>query len=913
MENRPNPDDLLDTIKRDAKTKSESKLRVFLGMSAGVGKTYAMLSAAHQKLKEGRQLVIGIAVTHGRSETDEMAKNIPTIPLKKILYKGVALEELDIDEIIKQKPQIVIIDELAHSNVPGSRHPKRWQDVLEILENGIDVFTAVNIQHIESRKDDVEIITNVKIHETVPDLILDRANFIEVIDIPPTDLLQRLKEGKVYLEDKAEMAAENFFREEKLTALREILFRLSADKVDKELDLLMKATINEKQSIWKAQEKILVVIDRGLHSEQVVRAAKQLAVKLKSPWMALFIDDGFERSLKQEKLITASLDLARKLGASIVTLAETNFFHGVEKFCWQHHISMIVIEKNKPRFFFDWFMFRRRDLVKKLYQLPNNVSLHFVRPAHPLADSNSNFDFNQRIFEQFKIGLGYLKRQMPQGMLVSLWAIFLGGLNSYFHHSLHFLSYHAMGLVFLVQIMLTGLLFPVLATIWAGVMVSQMWNFFFIPPIYQFKIASDQDITLCIIFVPVAALIGILTHSIKRHQKLLKEQDNRSRTLYQLSLSIVESTDKNEVLQKITESLSQYFKGKVAITLQDKDGNLEFFKNGLDWAFNQSKEWAAVNWCFRNAKAAGIWTDTLPHAKTMSIPLLARDEVMGVLSYLPNEDVKSINISDREILFTIASQLALFLQRELFYERSLESEKLKESEKIHQILLNSVSHELKTPLTAISGIVEIICGDRQIEEEKIDPAQYRQFKLRLAQSVERLKQVVENILDMSRLESGILKTKDEWCDLQDIISNTITHLQDALSSYRVVTKIDENFPLIFIDAKMFEQVFFNLMLNVTKYCPLGTEIVVEAIEEKWHWVVLLSDNGPGVLESDKAKIFQKFYRGEKTTAGGTGLGLTIVKSIVELHRGTIEIADTSVGLKFKLTFPKYELPEISAE
>ncbi len=890
---RPDPDQLLASIKKEDKKKTEGHLRIFIGMSAGVGKTYSMLEAAHQKLNEGFNVAVGVIETHGRVDTEAKLKGLKLIPRKLIEHRGVTLDEMNLEEILKIRPQIVLVDELAHTNAPGSRHPKRWQDVIEILENGIDVYSTINIQHVESRKDDVENITDVVIHETVPDSILERADHIEVIDIPPVDLLKRLEEGKVYFPEKAEQAKENFFKTDKLTALRQILLRFSADKVDAELQTIH--TAMAKSKVWKTQEKILLAVGHGPQSEKLVRVTKQMATNLRCPWFAVYVDTGKELTQEDQKTLSRNLDLARELGAKVLTTSETDIVKGIDRVCHQYDVTQIVL--GRPGFQPIQDFLAGGSLLDRLNKLNNQVSIHLVR----LGSSYSRFKLPEKVSRLKNI-------KISPYVLATLYVFALGAFNKFILAHFGLLSYRSIGMVFLFGVTFCGLFFPIGATIWASLLTVQVWNVFFIPPLYTFRIESPDDIALALSFFFTSAITGALTSVVKKNQNLLRDQEERASQLYNFSQLIVEAKDKNECIENLTKSLSKFLDSHVSISLKSDSGVLEYFKRGEDWMFNRPKEWAAALWAFEKGKVSGKWTDTLPDSSSFFVPLVARGDIVGVIGIQPNKQDSSLLINDREFVLSIATQVALYLQRELFYESAIESEKLKKSEKIHQTLMNSVSHEIKTPLTAISGIVTAL---EKVEHK--DSETYKQLNRSLHESVERLKRIVDNMLDVSRLESGVLTLNEDWYSIEELIDNVLEQFGAELSDFSISKDIPKNFPLVFVDGRFFEQILYNLVLNSIKYSEKEKEISFRLATSPKTWTLLYKDQGPGIEPQYQKHIFDKFFRVPGTKTGGSGLGLGIVKSLVELHKGNIKVLSTSKGLAFDLEFPVHEPPEIKEE
>jgi len=890
---RPNPDELLKSIQRRDGT-PRGYLKIFLGMSAGVGKTYTMLEEAQLRSKLGKNVVVGLIETHGRKETQRMLGQLRILPRKKVLHRGVKLEEMDLDLILSLKPDLVLVDELAHTNAPGSRHPKRWQDVIELIENGINVFTTLNIQHLESKKDDIESITNIKIHETVPDSVLERANIIEVIDLSPEDLLQRLATGNVYFEEKANQAKENFFKAEKLMALRQILLRYSADRIDYELQHNSDFQLSGRH--WKTQEKLLLAVGHGPQSEKLVRLTKQMAHTMNCPWYAVHINTGVHLNQNDAKKLSANLDLARELGARVLTSSDTNIAEGVDRICQQYQISQVVV--GKPGFHPFDFIFGG-SILAKLNRLNNQVAIHLVR----LEDSRTNFFFLTRLKDQL------LKTNWGSYFLATLYVVILAIFNKLIFINLGILPYRSVGMIFLMGVIFCGLIFPMGATIWASLLTVQVWNVFFIPPLYTFFIASTDDIALAISFFFTATVTGALTSVVKKNQILLRDQEKRTSELFKFSQLIAESKDKNDCIEKMSHSLSRFFDAQVGISLKTSDGVLDYFKRGEDWHLNQPKEWAAALWCFENQKISGRGTSTLPEASAFFIPLIGKEGVIGVIGISPNDQKKALSLPDKEFAFSVSSQAALYLEREIYHERALESQKLKESERMHQTLLNSVSHELKTPLTSIQGAVEAIQYHPVLKNQD----DLEDLSANIVEGVARLKRIIDNILDVSRLESGVLALKYDWFILNDLVENVFDSLSEELKGFDSSTDISEDFPLVYVDGKLIEQVLYNIILNSIKYSGEKKVLRIKSWFSSDYWFLEIQDFGKGVPKEYEQKVFEKFFRVPGTQAGGSGLGLNLCRSIVELHRGVISCQSQDVGFSVIIKLPMRDQPQLDKE
>ncbi|MBF0297079.1 MAG: DUF4118 domain-containing protein [Oligoflexia bacterium] len=650
---------------------SEGKLRIFFGMCAGVGKTHAMLLMAKKLISEGVNVVIGDVNTHGKEETSKLLEGIPVVEKKKIYTQDSSegdtfgdsfKEEMDLSAILKLHPKIVLIDNLAHTNIPGGLHPKRWQDVFEILFNGIDVFCTINIQNLESRKDDIERITGITITETVPDIVIERADYIDIIDIPPEDLLLQLKAK----ESKKESTnnCNDFFQEDKLTALREILFRVSADKVDTELKLLKEKQGQNKQidssgneEIWKTQNKLLVAVGYGPFSEKLVRTTKQLADQQRSLWIALYVDVGHALEEREKIIVTKNLELARSLGAEVVTTADVDLVEGIDRICHQYQVSKIVI--GKPGDHFIKNILKGGSIIERLNQLDTTIDIHIVRrPTDNIIKKEQKYYAEIREF--FKE-----KRNYNPYILVTIWTIAITLLSALLAYKYNFISYRTVGIIFLLNSAIIGKFFTLFPTVFASILAIGLWDFFFIPPLFNLIIKSREDQVLCLSVFIVATLIGSFTSKIKRSQTLLRKREKHSNILYQIASTIVQAENRDDCIKGIESTITNIFKGECAITLKDKSGALENFKRGKDWKFNRPKEWEVALWAFENGLPAGKWTDNGPNAEAIYIPLLAKGKKIGVLAFLSINNNTDLTLEMREILFTICSQLAMYIQHEL--------------------------------------------------------------------------------------------------------------------------------------------------------------------------------------------------------------------------------------------------------
>lgn len=885
---RPNPDELLDIVKSEG-VKATAQLRIFFGMSAGVGKTYAMLEAAHEAKEDGIDVVVGVVETHGRRETAELLEGLEIIPRKKINYRGTELQEMDLEAILKRRPKLVIVDELAHTNAPSSLHPKRYQDVLQLLEEGIDVYTAVNVQHIESRKESVEKITGISIRETVPDSLIERANHIELIDITPSGLLKRLREGKVYLEERAERAAQNFFKEAPLSALREIALRLTAEKVD--YDLQDYSKLHGSEGPWNTNERLMVAVSHSPYSERLIRATRRYAFNLEAPWMAIHVDTGASLNAIDQAQLSKNLSLARELGGEVVTVPDVDMTEALQRVAKQRNVTQMIIGRPTQRFLRDHL--EGGTVLDRLVRQSGEFDVHVIRQEASAPAS---------------------RRWLPElsnlSTWIQYWYVFwlMVGVTILTNFTSGFLGFRSIGFIYLLAILGFSLVLSLGPVLFAAALSSLLWNFFFIPPKYTFAISSVEDILLCISYFVVAVTTGYLTYRIRKHERIFQEREERTQFLYQITKDIAVGGGKEVYLPKVAEQLSVILKGDCGFILKGAAEKLDFSVISSEFMQLSEKEQAVALWSFENEKAAGWSTDNLPSSRNFYLPMKTSDGAVGLIVFKPKR-IKRLGIDHENLLFTVGNQVAIALERELLEEKSKSADRLRESEKLHQALMNSVSHELRTPLTTIIGSASTLSQDKVQE----NPQMRRELSEELVRASHRLNRVIENLLDMTRLNSGMLSLKKDWYDVRELLKLTVKRLDGDLAGHPVDYNF-EDVPLLKIDYRLLEQVFANLVLNAVAYTPEKSPIHMKVYREGDLVVIRIRDEGKGLPPDSLQRVFEKFYRVPGTQAGGTGLGLFIAKSLVEAHSGTIEAQNASAGgAEFIIRLPVEPMPQVLKE
>jgi two-component system sensor histidine kinase KdpD len=883
---RPNPESLLRVVQKMDSGQRRGRLRVFLGMCPGVGKTYAMLKAAHEQQTRGINILIGVVETHGRKETEELIEGLTILPRTTLDYRGSSLQEMDLDLILRRKPELVLVDELAHTNAPGTRHLRRFQDVEEILTSGIDVYTTLNIQHIESRNDQVAQITGISVRETVPDAFLEQADQIEVIDLSPSELLYRLREGKVYLQERAEQATKNFFKEENLTALRELALRFTAEKVDQDLSDQM--TLRGIAGPWNINERLLVAISYSPYSGRLLRATRRMAYNLEAPWIALYVDTGQSLRPNDQRQLQKNLTLARELGAEVITTVDHDLTDAIQKVCRDKNVTQIVMGRPDRRFLRD--LVAGGTLLDELVRGTSKIDIHVIR-----AERAPRYRGFYLRWPQFKTGFFHYYH--------TAWFLAVVSILCYF--ALPFVGYRALGSVFLLSILtVAGFTTHVGAIVFAAAVATLVWDYCFIPPRFTFAISAGDDLMMVLSFFVTALVGGLLTSRIRKQQEMMSSREERSRGLYELSRSLSESNTEALILSVLVATIERQFSGEIHVLMKNKAGGLESHSVSPIG----EKEFAVASWTFDQQKPAGWSTSTLAASRCLCLPLKGNSDVVGVLALYPGSKQKHLNPEQESFLAAVINQVSLAIERLRYLEEAQAAKLYETSEQLHQTLLNSISHEMRTPLTVIMAAATALEDAHTTKS----PEYIKVLGSELLQASDRLNRVIENLLDMSRLNSGVLALKLEWVDLNDLLRGTVDKLGKNLVQHSVSLKLNEPRTLIYVDFRLFEHALSNLLLNAASYSPAGTAIEIRAQfdETQGHLSLSICDQGPGIPAQAQERVFEKFYRVPGTPTGGTGLGLSIVKSIVEAHHGNVHVESAADGGScFVVQIPVPPLPQ----
>jgi two-component system sensor histidine kinase KdpD len=892
-EHRPDPDVLLKEIQQQEQRKHQGRLKIFFGAAPGVGKTYTMLEAAWQQKLNGRDVVAALVETHGRLETDSLLSGLESLPRAEKDYRGVTLSELDLAALLSRRPELALVDELAHSNAPDGRHKKRWQDVFELLAAGIDVYTTLNVQHLESLNDVVAQITGVVVRETLPDSVLDRADEIELVDLPPDALLQRLKEGKVYVAELAEKARESFFRTGNLLALRELALRRTAERVDAQMESYRRA--QGVQTVWPAAERILVCIGANPRSIRLIRTAKRMAAGLRAEWLAVTIEAPVKvRPSDQDLLQLAEhMQLAESLGAEIVTLSGHSVSEDLLSYARSRNVTRIIIGKpTHPRWKDRMFGSVLDEVVRgsgeiDVYVITGESGEVEPRPVPKPAGQ-------QRV---------HLRHWLLSVGNVALFSVIAALMHPYF-------TLVDLAMVYLLGIMLTASHLDRGPTLLAALLSVAAFNFLFIPPLYTFIVEDVRYFVTFAVMFAVAFVISRLTWRVREQAERARQRERRTAALYHLSRELAHVEGRERLSAIAIRHLSEVFSCQTVILVPDDQGALIAPSTGRHTFALDQKERGVAQWAYEHRQRAGIGTNTLPGARALYLPLIAAAKTIGVVGLLPGLSAEPFTADQIHALESFANQTAMALERAFLAEEAQRTLLKIETEALRNTLLSSVSHDLRTPLAAITG-----AGTTLLQSDNLLDAENRKELVQtIVEESEHLNRIIRNILDMTRLDSGGIKLNREWQSLEEIVGAVTNRMAGLLLDRSLQIHLPADLPLIPCDELLIEQMLRNLLENALKYSPSGTDITLSASVEEKEVLVSVADRGPGVPPEEKERIFEKFVRG-KHVGGGAGLGLAICQGIVAAHGGRIWVDNLPEGgCAFTFTLPiSQEPPAIEEE
>jgi two-component system sensor histidine kinase KdpD len=900
---RPDPDQLLAQLKSEEAQQARGRLKIFLGYAAGVGKTYAMLEAAHQRRAEGVDVVIGYVETHRRAETEALIADLEVIPRRRIDYRGITLEEMDVDAVLARRPQLALVDELAHTNAAGSRHPKRYQDIEELLAAGIDVYSTLNIQHLESLNDVVSQITNVVVRETIPDRVLDEVNEIELIDLPPDELLTRLHEGKVYIPEQAARAIEEFFRKGNLTALRELTMRRAAERVDDQMRTYMRA--RSIPGPWAAGERLLVCVTSHPISERLVRAARRLADELNAPWTVFHVElpHDVRMSSEQREQLARTMRLAEELGAKTVQRPGQSATEMILDYARRHNITKIVIGKPlRPR----WMEWVRGSVVEQLTRHSGPIDVYVI--------SGESGDPQQSVARD------WVPHRPWRRYLGSLALVAAVTLISDFIRPI--LSPINLVMLYLTAVVIAAVYLGRGPSILTALLSVLAFDFFMVPPRFTFAVADTEYILTFIGLFIVGVVISTLAVRAREQAEAARSREVETASLYAFSRDLAAAVTLDEIVSIIVMHLGENFSRQIVVLLPE-NGKLEVsgytpetrhneqelraFSNAFTpgdvstpFQLDESERAVAI-WAFEHGQPAGRDTDTLPAAKVRYLPLKTSRGVVGVLGVQPHDATKHLTPEQRRLMEAFANQAALAVERARLADEAQQARLQIEAEQLRNSLLSSVSHDLRTPLAAITGAASSLMDD----EAELEPATRREMAQAIYEEAGRLNRLLRNLLDMTRLEAGALQVNKELQPLEEVIGAALSRLEEPLADRVVNIRLPDELPFVPIDSVLIEQVFINLLENAIKYTPPASPIDLSASTDGASVVIEVADRGPGLPPGDEQRIFEKFYRASTSPNGrGVGLGLTICRGIVEAHGGRIWAENRSGGgAVFRFTLP----------
>ena len=886
---RPNPDLLLKQVNADEIQATRGHLKIFFGASAGVGKTYAMLTAAHEALKQEIPLVMGIVETHGRTETARLTRDLPRLDLKKIPYRGRVLDEFDLDAALsfgKSHPNaLILVDELAHSNVPGSRHPKRWQDVEELLRAGIDVWTTMNVQHLESLNDIVSRITGILVRETVPDRIFDEAEEVIVIDLPPDELIQRLKQGKMYLPEQTLLASKNFFRKGNLLALRELTLRRTADRIDGEIQAYRLR--NASTTVWPHRESLLACITPDAIGEKVIRSSARLAAQLDVPWHAIYIESPsslHENDNNIREKAVHLLKLASDLGATAVTQSASDVASGLIRYARDHNLSRLVLGRAPRKWYWPWkkstaqkIEMQADDLDILQVSVPQQAVFHIPFLRMPSLPTKTEWK-------------GYFATLLICA-ITTLFAI-------PFKETLELTN---IVMFFLLAVAYIAVRYGRGSAILAAFVNVFLFDICFVPPKFSIAVSDAQFAITFAVMLVVALIIGQLTANLKMQSNAAIERERRVRSLYEMSRDLSAVLMIEQIADIAARFLHTEFGAKQALFIADDNDQLQKMSNAT-----ANPNIAFVQWAYEHGLPAGLGTDTLPTSPCFVLPLKATMRLRGILAIEPGEKTV-LGPEQHRLLDICASLLAISIERIHYLDVAQKTMVQVESERLRNSLLSAISHDLRTPLTALVGL-----ADTLLMTKPEVSAEQKELLDAMRQSALRMNDLVSNLLDMAKLEAGTVHLNKQWQPLEEVVGSALSSCSAFLDKRPITVHLDGDLPLVNIDTVLIERVLVNILENASKYTPQYSPIEISGYRNGDQITLTIDDHGPGLPAGQENIIFEKFERGEKENATpGIGLGLAISKAIMKAHEGKISgESRPDGGARFTLIFPFLSPPEM---
>lgn len=872
-----------DALLAEMPREGRGRLKVFLGAAPGVGKTFAMLQAAQEQLRQGVDLRAGVVETHARAETEAILVGLPQQPQRVVQYRGVDMSEMDIDGILAQPPKLLLVDELAHSNAPGSRHSKRWQDVRELLETGIDIYTTVNVQHLESLNDQVRDITGIQVRETVPDWVLQEADEILLIDLPPRELLERLRDGKVYVPEQARAAIDAFFSQTNLTALRELAMQTAAARVDADLNRRYRL---QGQQAPTVRGRLLVGIDANEQAERLVRHACRVAERRHLPWSVVHVDTGGERDERRRNYLQTAQQLAERLGGEVVSLRAGEVARTLIEHARERRASLILVGRSRRDWRRRWL---RRNLAERLLARGQGLEIS-VLDSEPESPQITHRIAQPLVWRDYWLGL--LAAAVATGIALAV---------------SRFLELPNISMVFLVAVLLVAVrssLGPALAC--AGLSFLA-YNFFFIPPTWSLTIAREEDVLTLLFFLLMAALTGNLASRQRRQMEALRQTQAETTALLELSRKLTAATDRQAVLAAALQQLSLWSEIEISLLARSTDGMWKV-EAGVQRLLTE-QERAGADWAWQHEQPAGLGTGTLPSGRWWWWPLSGEEGPLALLGVSP-KDGRALPPEQRRLLAALAQPLAQALERAQLAE-DLEAARLHgETEELRSALLASVSHDLRTPLTAMRGSIDSLLT----LGESIPLSDRRELLEGTRDEAERLDRYIQNLLDMTRLGHGGLALERDWVAPADIVASAVQRLRPMLAALQVEVQLAEELPLLYVHAALIEQALINVLENAARFSPNQGRLRISTDSDANELRFAVSDQGPGIPLHEREKIFDMFYTAARGDRGsqGTGLGLAICQGMVGAHGGRVTVGEGLDGRGATLTLhlPLHPQPQL---
>ena len=904
-EERPHPDESLEAVRRETASGKRGRLKIFFGYAAGVGKTYSMLEAARAQAAAGVDIVLGYVEPHARPETEALTLGMSYLPPRIVEYRGIKVKEFDLDAALARRPAVVVVDELAHTNAPGSRHAKRWQDVEELLDAGINVYTTLNVQHVESLNDIVAQVSGIQVRETISDTVFDQADSIELVDLPPEELLQRFQEGKIYVPAQAEQAMRKFFRLPNLIALRELALRRTADRVNAQAQVARQAEPGTQ--VWATSERLLVCVGPSPTSARVIRIAKRMAGGLRAPWMAAYVDTGGVMNDATREKLTRNLNLAEQLGAETTTLVGQDVADEIVKYAHARNFTKIIIGKTGES---RWRELLGKSVVSEVLHRSGDIDVYVIRgkeePIEGGAGGASGFSFAGRRIEYGRYASAIL-------------VIALCTLVSWLMHDLR-LSETNQVMVYFLGVAFVAARYGRGPGILASAMGVMAFDFFFVRPQFTFAVNDTQYFITFGVMLVISILISTLAHRIRRQAEISRQRERRTEVLYRFSRKLAGTAGTHQLVAAAEAQLSEGFASEVAIFLPDfavgsaqgatQTGALQATLGGPASFTADQREIAVAQWVFDHGQMAGAGTSTLPDAHALYLPLTGSQGPVGVLALRPIELGRFNAPDQRQLLETLASQIALAIERDRLAEQAQKILVQAEAERLRSSLLSSVSHDLRTPLAVIAGASSSLLEEGGSMSE---PAR-QELMQTIVEESNRLALLVDNLLHITRIESGAVAVNKQWYPLEEVIGSALERVKKQLADRKIETHLAADLPMVKFDGVLVEQVLINLLENAARYTPPASPIEIFARMEGTgpaQVVIEVADRGPGLTDDERQRVFDKFYRGRAAGKGqrGAGLGLAICRAVVEVHGGRIwEENRPEGGARFIFTIPQEGQP-----